>query len=383
MSGNHPSDTKSQLNTIEEAIAEIRAGKIIIVVDDEDRENEGDFICAAELVTPELITFMATHGRGLICTPIEEERADELNLPMMVNSNTALHETAFTVSIDLIGQGCSTGISSYDRSTGIRHLTAKDARKTDFARPGHIFPLRGKKGGVLRRTGHTEAAIDLARLAGLHPAGVLVEILNPDGTMARVPELLKIAEKHGMKMIAIKDLVAYRMRTERLVEKEMSMDVNTAFGPFTLHAYRQTTNNDLHLALTHGTWQPNEPVLTRVHSSTTSHDLLHRLMTDYGSGLSSPLQKIKDAGKGVLLFMRPNQEYEEVLNELQVLQSRLEEGLSIGHEGQRSMNQRDFGVGAQILRDLQVSKLRLLTRSPKKRVGLIGYGLEVVENVEL
>lgn len=383
MSGNPPNVIESKLNTIEEAIADIRAGKVVIVVDDEDRENEGDFVCAAELITPEIITFMATHGRGLICTPIEAERADELDLPMMVNSNTALHETAFTVSIDLIGQGCTTGISSYDRSTGIRHLTSKDARKTDYARPGHIFPLRAKKGGVLRRTGHTEAAVDLARLAGLYPAGVLVEILNPDGTMARLPQLLEIAETHHLKIITIKDLVAYRMRTERLVEKEISMELETPFGIFTLHAYRQTTNDTLHLALTHGQWLPDEPVLTRVHSSTTSHDLLHRLMDNYGSGLSSPLKKISKEGKGVLLFMRPHQDSDEIITELKVLRSRLEEGLRIGHEGQRTMNQRDFGVGAQILRDLQVSKLRLLTRSPKKRVGLIGYGLEVVENVDL
>ncbi|PHI19161.1 3,4-dihydroxy-2-butanone-4-phosphate synthase [Lewinellaceae bacterium SD302] len=383
MSGNPLNVTEPSLNTIEEAIADIRDGKIIIVVDDEDRENEGDFICAAERVTPELITFMATHGRGLICTPIEEDRADDLDLPMMVSSNTALHETAFTVSIDLIGHGCTTGISSYDRSTGIKRLTSKEAKKTDFARPGHIFPLRAKKGGVLRRTGHTEAAVDLARMAGLYPAGVLVEILNADGTMARVPQLLKIAEKHDLKMISIKDLVAYRMRTERLVEKEIEMEIDTAYGQFTLHAYRQTTNEDIHIALTHGSWLSDEPVLTRVHSSTTSHDLLHRLMSDFGTGLSRPLKRISEEGKGVLLFMRPHQEPGEIINELKVLKSRLEEGLDIGHEGQRSMSQRDFGVGAQILRDLQVSKLRILSKSPKKRVGIIGYGLEVVEDVAL
>ncbi|MEL6276325.1 MAG: 3,4-dihydroxy-2-butanone-4-phosphate synthase [Bacteroidota bacterium] len=383
MSGNLLSVTKTELDTIEEAIADIRDGKIIIVVDDEDRENEGDFVCAADRITPELITFMATYGRGLICTPIEEERAEELDLPMMVSSNTALHETAFTVSIDLIGHGCTTGISSYDRATGIKKLTESNTKKTDYARPGHIFPLRAKKGGVLRRTGHTEAAVDLARLAGLYPAGVLVEILNPDGTMARLPQLLEIASQHDLKIISIKDLVAYRMKTERLVEKELTMDIETSYGPFTLHAYRQTTNDVLHLALTHGSWLPNEPILTRVHSSTTSHDLLHRLMNDFGTGLSAPLRRISSEGKGVLLFMRPHQDSNQVINELKVLKSRLEEGLSIGREGQRSMSQRDFGVGAQILRDLQVTKLRLLTRSPKKRVGLIGYGLEVVENVEL
>ncbi|MEL6143353.1 MAG: 3,4-dihydroxy-2-butanone-4-phosphate synthase, partial [Bacteroidota bacterium] len=250
-------------------------------------------------------------------------------------------------------------------------------------RPGHIFPLRAKEGGVLKRAGHTEAGVDLARLAGLYPAGVLVEILNPDGTMARLPQLLEIASQHDLKIISIKDLVAYRMKTERLVEKELTMDIETSYGPFTLHAYRQTTNDVLHLALTHGSWLPNEPILTRVHSSTTSHDLLHRLMNDFGTGLSAPLRRISSEGKGVLLFMRPHQDSNQVINELKVLKSRLEEGLSIGREGQRSMSQRDFGVGAQILRDLQVTKLRLLTRSPKKRVGLIGYGLEVVENVEL
>ncbi len=383
MSGNQASvtDLKIELNTIEEAIADIRAGKVLIVVDDEDRENEGDFICAAELITPEIVNFMATHGRGLICTPIEESRADELDLPMMVASNTALHETAFTVSIDLLGHGCSTGISAYDRATGIRMLTNKDAAATDYARPGHIFPLRAKAGGVLRRTGHTEAAVDLARLAGLYPAGVLVEILNPDGSMARLPQLTELARKHDLKVIAIKDLVAYRLRTERIVQQEMTMDLDTRYGKFQLHAYRQLTNDDLHLVLTHGEWLPDEPVLTRVQSSTEIGDLLSSLWAGYGKGFAGPLERIAQEGKGVLLYIRPQQSAEVMLNELRQMQARLKKGLT-PTDPSRSMDQRDFGVGAQILIDLHVSKIRLLTNSPKKRVGLIGYGLEVVENVD-
>jgi 3,4-dihydroxy 2-butanone 4-phosphate synthase/GTP cyclohydrolase II len=255
-----------QLNTIEEAIAEIRAGRVIIVVDDEDRENEGDFICAAETITPDVINFMATHGRGLICTPLEEKRADELGLDLMVNSNTALHETAFTVSIDLIGQGCSTGISAYDRATGIRWLTESAAKPSDYARPGHIFPLRAKTGGVLRRTGHTEAAVDLARLAGLAPVGVLVEILNADGSMARLPQLIEVAKSHGLKIISIDDLVAYRMRTERLVRKEMEIPMNTIHGDFQAVVFTDIASNDTHLVLKKGSWEENEPVLVRVHS---------------------------------------------------------------------------------------------------------------------
>lgn len=386
MSGNPQSATKAEqdlaLDSIESAVADIRAGKVVIVVDDEDRENEGDFICAAEVVTPEIINFMATHGRGLICTPIEADRADELDLPMMVSSNTALHETAFTVSIDLVGFGCSTGISAYDRATGIRKMTDASTKKSDFARPGHIFPLRAMDGGVLRRTGHTEAAIDLARMAGLYPAGVLVEILNPDGTMARLPQLKEIAKQHDLKLISIKDLVAYRLRTERLVENVSRLELDSRYGKLSLHAYRQTTNDDIHLAVTKGSWLPDEAVLTRVHSSHLNSDLLQVLMSGFGSNLAEPLEHIAKADKGVLLFMRPQQNAEEVINELHVLKNRIEEGLS-GPGDERSMNQRDFGIGAQILRDLGVSKLRLLTNNPKRRVGLIGYGLEVVENVNL
>ena len=389
MSGNHPNVTDSpataersvHFNTIEEAVADIRAGKVVIVVDDEDRENEGDFVCAAERVTPEVINFMATHGRGLICTPIEEDLADALDLPMMVSSNTDIHETAFSVSIDLIGHGCTTGISAYDRATCIRRLTERSARPTDFSRPGHVFPLRAVKGGVLRRTGHTEAAVDLARLANLFPAGTIVEILKPDGEMARLPYLVELAREHDLKIVSIEDLVAYRLETERLVEQEFSMELDTRYGKFNLYAYRQTTNDDVHLALTHGEWLPDEPVLTRVHSSTSSRDLLHSLLAGYSTGLHGPLEKIAEAGKGILLFMRPHQDGSEVVAGLRLLKARLQAGQPARITQPASMDQRDFGIGAQILRDLKVSKLRILSNSPKNRIGLEGYGLEVVEFV--
>ncbi|MEM9525791.1 MAG: 3,4-dihydroxy-2-butanone-4-phosphate synthase [Bacteroidota bacterium] len=391
MSGNHPNDTdtslataadqRPQLDSIEAAVADIRAGKIVIVVDDEDRENEGDFICAAERVTPEIINFMATHGRGLICTPIEEDLADSLDLPMMVSTNTDIHETAFSVSIDLIGHGCTTGISAYDRATCMRRMTERSAKPTDFARPGHVFPLRAVKGGVLRRTGHTEAAVDLARMANLFPAGVVVEILKPDGEMARLPYLMELAKEHNLKIISIEDLVAYRLQTERLVECEFQMDLDTRYGPFKLFAYRQTTNNDVHLALTHGEWQLEEPVLTRVHSSTSSRDLLHSLLSGYSTGLHGPLEKIAETGKGILLFMRPHQDGSEVIAGLRLLKSRMQDGRTVSPPSGSSMEQRDFGIGAQILRDLRVTKLRILSNNPKTRVGLEGYGLEVVEFV--
>lgn len=383
MSGNLLNGTQEiQLNTIEEAIAEIKAGKVLIVVDDEDRENEGDFICAAECITPEIINFMATHGRGLICTPIDEKRADELDLPMMVSSNTALHETAFTVSIDLIGRGCSTGISAYDRATGIRAMVDQSIQPEDFARPGHIFPLRAKTGGVLRRTGHTEAAIDLARMAGFAPAGVLVEILNEDGTMARLPQLVKIAEKFDLKIIAIKDLVAYRMRTERLVRRETTFDIQTRFGPFTVVAFRQLTTEDLHLALVKGGhWGPEDSVLVRVHSAVESREVLSALLDNEGMPLQRALEKMAEVESGVLLYMRHRENQDAILEHLKDLQMEDEESGS--GTVTRSMEQRDFGVGAQILRDLGISKLKLLTNHPRRRVGLVGYGLEIVENVQL
>jgi len=383
MSGNQPNAIENIcLHTIEEAVEDIRAGKVIIVVDDEDRENEGDFICAAECVTPDIINFMATHGRGLICTPIIEKRADELGLDLMVSNNTALHETAFTVSIDLIGQGCTTGISAYDRATGIRAMLDPEVKAADFARPGHIFPLRAKTGGVLRRTGHTEAAIDLARLAGYYPAGVLVEILNEDGTMARLPQLCGIAERFGLKIISIKDLVAYRMRTERIIKKETEVPVRTQFGSFTVHAFRQITTGDLHLAFCMGSWKENEPVLVRVHSSSETGDVLGFLLGSYGMLLEKSVQRIGKEGKGVLLYMRHSEKNDAILTRLKSMQQLSEEEVqtSVIHP---EMTQRDFGVGAQILRDLGITQIRLMTQSPKRRIGLIGYGLEIVEHVEV
>ncbi|MEM1214725.1 MAG: 3,4-dihydroxy-2-butanone-4-phosphate synthase [Bacteroidota bacterium] len=384
MSGNHQKDSEHfKLHTIEEAITAIKAGEIIIVVDDEDRENEGDFICAAECVTPEIINFMATHGRGLICTPIDEKRADELDLPMMVNSNTALHETAFTVSIDLIGYGCSTGISAYDRSTGIKAMIDPSIKSTDFARPGHIFPLRAKTGGVLRRTGHTEAAIDLAVLAGFAPAGVLVEILNPDGTMARLPQLMEISEKFDLKIIAIKDLVAYRMRTERIIKREYSTELNTRFGKYQVIGYRQITTGDLHLAFVkNGNWDKDTGVLVRVHSGMESGGLLNILVGDGHIGLENALEKVGEADSGVVLYMRHSEKHDDIVEHLENLRKSQQNGGAPRPDGQQE--QRDFGVGAQILRDLGVRKIRLLTNhSQRKRIALDGYGLEIIEKIDL
>jgi len=382
MSGNHQNETTDlRLNTIEEAIEDIRQGKVLIVVDDEDRENEGDFICAAETITPEIINFMATYGRGLICAPITEQRADELNLRMMVESNTALHETAFTVSIDLIGYGCTTGISAYDRATGIKKLTDPNAKPTDYARPGHIFPLRAKAGGVLRRTGHTEAAIDLARMAGYYPAGVLVEILNPDGSMARLPQLMEIAEEHDLKIIAIEDLVAYRMQRERIVEKELSVEMPTKYGTFHVIGYRQITTGDLHLAITKGEWEEDEPVLVRAHSATEVGEVFGTIFEDYGVLLQKAIELISKSDKGVLLYLRHGEkgDDESLLNTLKKYRAQQDVGEDI--KIKQDMAQRDYGVGAQILRDLGITKMRLITNTPRKRVGIEGYGLEIVENV--
>jgi len=379
MSGNHHRDSDVHgLNTIEEAIADIKAGKVLIVVDDEDRENEGDFICAAECITPEIINFMATHGRGLICTPIDEKRADELGLEMMVSSNTALHETAFTVSIDLIGQGCTTGISAYDRSTGIKALIDPKTKSEDFARPGHIFPLRAKTGGVLRRTGHTEAAIDLARLAGFYPAGVLVEILNEDGSMARLPDLIVLAEKLDLKVISIKDLVAYRMRTERIVKRELSLNIATKYGELEVYAYTQLTTGDTHIALKKGDWNLGDPVLTRVHSSTDVKDVLGNIFDGYGAKIDKALERLNQEEKGLLLYMRHAEKEKSILDELKALSQNPKEAKMTTMEKE----QRDFGVGAQILRDLSISKIKLLTNNPKRQIGILGYGLEIVEVVK-
>ncbi len=377
MSGNQQNELETlALNTIEEAIEAIKAGEVIIVVDDEDRENEGDFICAADCITPEIINFMSTHGRGLICTPIDEKRADELQLNMMVAQNTAMHETAFTVSIDLIGQGCTTGISAYDRSTGIKALIDPKTKASDFARPGHIFPLRAKTGGVLRRTGHTEATIDLARMAGFSPAGVLVEILNEDGTMARLPQLRKIADRHNLKLISIKDLVEYRMRTERIVQREIQVTMPTAYGDFDVIAYRQSTTDDVHLVLRKGTWQSDESVLVRVHSSSASGDILGILFDDHGGQVQRSLDLINKEGKGMLLVMCHGEKGLDLIARLQEYQKEEKK-----EPTNNAMDQRDFGVGAQILRDQNISKLRLITNNPKRRIGLTGYGLEIVEVV--
>lgn len=366
-----------KLNSIEEALEDIKAGKVIIVVDDEDRENEGDFICAAECITPEIVNFMAKHGRGLICAPIEEHRADELGLTLMVTQNTALHETAFTVSIDLIGDGCTTGISAHDRAKCIKALVDPETKANDFAKPGHIFPLRAKTGGVLRRTGHTEAAVDLAKLAGLNPVGVLVEILNEDGSMARLPQLTLIAKKFDLKIISIDDLIAYRMRNERLIRKEMEVKLPTQFGEFTAHAFTQITTGDIHLALVKGQWDKAEPILVRVHSSTETGDVIGTLFDDYGDQLQLSLKRIAESGKGVLMIMRHSEKPSNILARLQSLAS----GTDISDLNRTE--QKDFGVGAQILREIGVSKLRLLTQHPKRRIGLLGYGLEIVENVGL
>lgn len=364
-----------KLHTIQEAIDDIKDGKLIIVVDDEDRENEGDFICAAEKITPELINFMASNGRGLICTPILEQRAKELDLNLMVQSNTAMHNTAFTVSIDLIGHGCTTGISAYDRATGIKALIHPDTKPEDFARPGHIFPLIAKQGGVLRRTGHTEAAVDLARLAGCYPAGVLVEILNEDGSMARLPQLINIGQKLGIKIISIKDLVAYRMQKERLVMLELETEIETMYGKFIVKAFRQITTGDIHLAFVMGQISNQEPALVRVHSSTETGEVLGILFEGYAEQLSKSLQLIAQNRSGILLYMRHGEKTESILTKLKSLDNNPNNNPTISDE------QRDFGTGAQILRELGVSKLKLISNHRKKRVGLVGYGLEIVENV--
>jgi len=376
---------KTTLDPIEEAIEAIRTGKVIIVVDDEDRENEGDFICAAEKTTPEIVNFMATHGRGLICTPLTEKRCRELNLRPMVEYNTSHHETAFTVSIDLVGFGCSTGISAYDRATGIKRLTNTEASWTDYARPGHIFPLIAKDGGVLRRAGHTEAAVDLARLAGLYPAGVLVEILNEDGSMARLPDLLKIAEKFGIKIVSIAELIEYRIKNEKLIERLIAVDMPTEYGDFELIAFHDKTRDETHLALKKGDWTEDEPVLVRVHSSCQTGDILGSLRCDCGPQLHAAMRRIEEEGKGLLLYIQQEGRGIGLLNKLKAykLQEQgydtVEANLKLGFKA----DQRDYGIGAQILRDLGIAKMRLMTNNPKKRIGLVGYGLEIVENIEL
>lgn len=374
-----------KLNTIEEAIADLQAGKVIIVVDDEDRENEGDFITAAKNVTPEVINFMATHGRGLICVAVTEEKARELQLEMMVPANTSLHETAFTVSIDLLGNGCTTGISAADRSKTIQALIDPKFKPSDFGRPGHIFPLKAKNGGVLRRTGHTEATIDLARLAGFEPCGALVEIMNEDGTMARLPDLLKIGERFGLKTISIKDLIEYRLKTETTIRREVLVNMPTTMGDFKLIAYKQTTNDFDHLALIKGEWKKDEPVLVRVHSSCVTGDIFGSCRCDCGPQLHKAMEMIEKEGKGVIVYMNQEGRGIGLLNKLKAykLQEEGKDTVEANIELGFKMDERDYGVGAQILRDLGISKMRLMSNNPRKRAGLVGYGLEIVENVPI
>jgi len=369
-----------QLNTIEEAIEDIRQGKVIIVVDDEDRENEGDFIAAAEKVTPEMINFMATHGRGLICAPLTEARCKELELNLMVTNNTVLHETQFTVSVDLIGHGCTTGISVHDRAKTIQFLVDDNTKPEDLGRPGHIFPLRAKQGGVLRRTGHTEAAIDLARLAGFKPAGILVEILNEDGSMARLPQLLEVAKKFNLKIVSIEDLVAYRMQHDSLIQKKEDFEIETRFGNFRLRAYVQTTNKQVHIALTKGSWNTGEPVLTRINSTQVNNDILGTLTSDADKKLDNMFKRINEEGKGAILFINQEIQPGELLTRITELKSLQEKGIL--KAPQIKMDVKDFGIGAQILHDIDITKIRLLSNSEQeKRVGMIGYGLEITENV--
>ena len=369
-----------QLNTIEEAIEDIRQGKVIIVVDDEDRENEGDFLAAAELVTPEMINFMATHGRGLICAPLTENRCKELGLHAMVHNNTDHMETAFTVSVDLRGHGVTTGISAADRAKTVLALVDPDVKSHDLARPGHIFPLIAKQGGVLRRTGHTEAAIDFARLAGFKSAGVICEIMNEDGSMARLPELVAVAKRFNLKLVSIEDLVAYRMQHDSLIVKKDDFDIETRFGTFRLRAYQQTTNKQIHIALTKGTWNIGESILTRINSTLVNNDILGTLTNNPDKKLDGMFQLVNDEGQGAILFINQETQANDLLgrlNELKILQSK-----GIFKAPQIKMDIKDFGIGAQILHDIDISKIRLVSNAQQaKRVGMIGYGLEITEYV--
>lgn len=373
------------LDTIASALDDIRSGKLLIVVDDEDRENEGDFVTAARNVTPEIINFMSKHGRGLICAPITEERCEELNLKLMVEHNTVLHQTPFTVSVDLIGHGCTTGISASDRAKTVQALIDPATKPQDLGRPGHIFPLRARSEGVLRRSGHTEATVDLARLAGFEPAGVLVEIMNDDGTMARLPELMEIAKQFGLKIISIKDLIAYRLQTESLIEEEVRVHMPTKHGDFELVAFRQTNTGEQHLALIKGEWKKDEPILVRVHSSCFTGDILHSLRCDCGEQLMHAMEMVEREGKGLILYMNQEGRGIGLLNKLKAYklqeegQDTVEANLALGFKN----DQRDYGVGAQILRHLNATKLRLMSNNPRKRAGLLGYGLEIVETVPI
>ncbi|RAI83604.1 3,4-dihydroxy 2-butanone 4-phosphate synthase/GTP cyclohydrolase II [Algoriphagus yeomjeoni] len=376
---------KYTLDPIEDAIVAIKNGEVIIVVDDEDRENEGDFVCAAETVTPEIINFMATHGRGLICAPLIEDRCEQLGLELMVGNNTAAFETPFTVSVDLIGHGCTTGISTADRAKTIKALVDDSIDPSELGKPGHIFPLKAKRGGVLRRAGHTEAAIDLARLAGFSPAGVLVEIMNEDGTMARLPDLVEVAKRFNLKLISIKDLIAYRLKHESLIKREIGVELPTDFGDFELIAFRQTNTQELHLALIKGKWEKNEPVLVRVHSSCMTGDIFGSCRCDCGPQLHAAMQMVQKEGKGVILYMNQEGRGIGLINKLKAYKLQ-EEGMDTVQANLAlglPSDSRDYGVGAQILRDLEVSNLRLISNNPQKRVGLLGYGLQIVEQVPI
>ena len=374
-----------KLDSIKEAIAAIKNGEVIVVVDDEDRENEGDFICAAEKITPEIVNFMAREGRGLLCVPLVEARCDELQLDLMVGKNTALHETPFTVSVDLNSKDTSTGISTSDRALTIRALADPTTKPNDLGRPGHIFPLKAKEGGVLRRAGHTEAAIDFARLAGLTPAGVLIEVLKEDGTMARLPDLRIIADKFKLKLVSIDDLIAYRLSNESLIEEQIIVDLPTDFGDFKLKAYRQTNTGDDHLVLYKGAWTVDEPVLVRVHSSCVTGDIFGSCRCDCGTQLHSALRMVEKEGRGAVVYMNQEGRGIGLINKLKAY--KLQEGGMDTVEANEHLgfkgDQRDYGVGAQIIRDMGISKLKLITNNPKKRVGLIGYGLEIVENISI
>ena len=376
---------KFELNTIEEAIEDIKNGKVVIVVDDEDRENEGDFLTAARNITPEIINFMVTHGRGLVCATLVEDRCDELGLDLMVQSNSAAYETPFTVSVDLIGHGCTTGISASDRAKTIKALIDPDIKPEELGKPGHIFPLRARKGGVLRRAGHTEAAIDLSRMAGFEPAGVIVEILNEDGTMARLPELIEIAKRFDMKIVSIEDLIKYRIKNESLIEHVLDVKMPTKVGDFDLHLFREINSGKEHLALVKGEWTENEAILTRVHSSCMTGDIFGSCRCDCGPQLDKSMELIEEEGKGVIIYMNQEGRGIGLLNKLRAYKLQeegydtLEANIKLGFKG----DERDYGIGAQILRYLKVKKMKLMSNNPTKRTGLIGYGLEIVENIPL
>ena len=373
------------LNTIESAIEDIKNGKLVIVVDDEDRENEGDFVTSAKNVTPEIINFMSLNGRGLICAPISEQISQRLELELMVNNNTALHATPFTVSIDLLGHGCTTGISAHDRSKTIQSLIDPETKPEDLGRPGHIFPLRARNGGVLRRSGHTEATVDLARIAGHGDAGVLVEIMHEDGSMARLPELKKIAEKFDLKLISIKDLIEYRLKTETLIQEDVRVKMPTKYGDFELIAFKQMNTGEEHMALVKGTWEKGEAVMVRVHSSCMTGDILGSLRCDCGEQLHAAMKMVQDEGKGVVLYMNQEGRGIGLLNKLRAYKLQeegrdtVEANLDLGF----GMDERDYGIGAQILRHLGICKIRLISNNPKKRAGLLGYGLEIVEAIPI